>query len=104
LIVGTHDLAPSTERAIYRIVQEALTNATRHTNSGPISVSINETNDAIVTSISNPLPQPISPIPGRGLVNMSERAAIEGGRLDYSGTTGVFEVKATFPRRDRPSP
>jgi signal transduction histidine kinase len=94
------DLSPSVERATYRIVQEALTNAARHTASGRISVTICRTNGAVEVTVHNTGPRPAEPVAGRGLVNMRERALLEGGRLDYGPVADGFRVRATLPERE----
>jgi signal transduction histidine kinase len=97
LHVDEVDLSPSAERATYRIVQEALTNAARHTTSGRISVSISRTNGTVDVTVHNAGPRPSVPVAGRGLVNMRERALLEGGRLEYGPVADGFQVRATLP-------
>jgi signal transduction histidine kinase len=98
------ELGPSTERAAYRIVQEALTNAARHTQAGRISVSVSTANGSVVLTVLNPVPRPVTPVAGRGLVNMRERAVLEGGQLEYGPVAGGFQVRATLPAGEvRPS-
>lgn len=93
-------LAPSAERATYRIVQEALTNAARHTPSGQSSVSIARVNGSVVVTVHNAGPRPPTPVPGRGLVSMRERALLEGGQLEYGPVPDGFQVRATLPARE----
>jgi signal transduction histidine kinase len=93
------DLAPSTQRATYRIVQEALTNAARHTPSGRISVSVAAVPGSAVVTVHNAGPRPSPPVPGRGLVGMRERAQLEGGHLEYGPVPDGFQVRATLPVR-----
>ena len=99
LKVDDVDLAPSAERATYRIVQEAITNAARHTDSGRIAVSITRSNGSVVVTVHNAGPRPAPPVAGRGLVNMSERALLEGGHRRYGPVADGFEVQATLPTR-----
>jgi signal transduction histidine kinase len=100
LHVSKVELSPSAERATYRIVQEALTNAARHTPSGRISVSILRTNGAVDITVHNAGPRPPEPVAGRGLVSMRERALLEGGRLEYGPVADGFQVRATLPVRE----
>jgi signal transduction histidine kinase len=100
LRVDEVDLSPSAERATYRIVQEALTNAARHTTSGRISVSISRTNGTVDVTVHNAGPRPPAPVAGRGLVNMRERALLEGGRLEYGPVADGFLVRASLPARE----
>jgi signal transduction histidine kinase len=97
LEVGDVDLAPSAERATYRIVQEALTNAARHTTSGRISVSVAQRNGSVAVTVHNICDRTKTPVAGRGLVNMRERALLEGGQLEYGPVADGFQVRATLP-------
>ena len=90
-------LAPSAERATYRIVQEAVTNAARHTTSGRIRVSIARGNGDVVVTIHNAGARLAPPVAGRGLVNMRERALLEGGQLECGPVADGFRVRATLP-------
>ena len=85
-------------RALYRIVQEALTNAVRHTSSGRIQVDVSRTADRIVVDVLNEGARFDDPVPGRGLVNMRERARLEGGRLEAGPVEGGFRVRAVLPK------
>jgi signal transduction histidine kinase len=93
-------LSGSAERATYRIVQEALTNAARHTTSGLITVTVESTNGEVVVTVHNVAAGVEPPVAGRGLVNMRERALLEGGHLDYGPVADGFRVRATLPARE----
>jgi signal transduction histidine kinase len=91
------ELPAGTARAVYRIVQEALTNAVRHTASGRIRVELLKDGSQVLLEVLNecdPLPDPI---PGHGLVNMRERARLEGGELEAAPVDGGFRVRAVLP-------
>ena len=96
-------LAPGGARALYRIVQEALTNAVRHTTAGQISVDIVQLANGIVVEVGNALEPGHEenslhrPVPGRGLINMRERARLEGGEFEAGPVEGRFRVRATIP-------
>lgn len=95
-------LEPSAERAAYRIVQEAITNAARHTAAGRITVSVTPSNSRVVVMVHNACPRPADPaVPGRGLVNMRERALLEGGHLEYGSVDDGFVVRASLPAGSR---
>ncbi|MER7131100.1 sensor histidine kinase [Streptosporangium saharense] len=97
LDIGEVDLPASGARAIYRITQEAVTNALRHTSEGRIRIDLTQTGDRVrleVTNEGDGLPEPV---PGRGLVNMRERARLEGGDLEAGPVTGGFSVRAVLP-------
>ncbi len=90
-------LPPSCARAIYRIVQEALTNAVRHTSDGRIHVQLSRDGDRVVVDVLNEGHRFDQPLPGHGLVNMRERARLEGGVLEAGPVEGGFRVRAVLP-------
>lgn len=96
-------LTPGGERAAYRIVQEAVTNAARHGRQGPIEVGVSGAGDQVAIEIRNPVGGRMRPArapgsTGRGLVNMRERARLEGGDLRAGPDgRGSFVVRATLP-------
>jgi signal transduction histidine kinase len=90
-------LPPSCARALYRIVQEALTNAVRHTSEGRIRVQLSRDGDRVVVDVLNEGSRFDEPLPGRGLVNMRERAWLEGGVLEAGPVEGGFRVRAVLP-------
>ena len=91
------ELPDSTARALYRIVQEALTNAVRHTAAGRIRVEVTRDGDGVVADVLNEGARCEEPAPGRGLVNMRERARLEGGSLEAGPVEGGFRVRAVLP-------
>ncbi|MFK4836732.1 sensor histidine kinase [Microbacterium sp. ZW T2_14] len=88
--------------AVYRILQEALTNALRHgAPGGPVDVRLAWLPDRVELDVSNPM-LPGTP-PGRfghGLIGMRERAQLAGGRLDAAHEFGAFTVRAHIPIGD----
>jgi signal transduction histidine kinase len=90
-------LTPGGARAMYRIVQEALTNAVRHSSAGRISVEVSQIADQVVVEVVNEGNGFRDSAPGRGLVNMRERARLEGGVLEAGPVQGGFRVHATLP-------
>jgi len=91
------DLPASTARAVYRILQEALTNAARHTPTGGIRVQVERIGPDVRLEVVNDCDRPPDPVPGHGLVNMRERARLEGGELEAGPIDGGFRVRATLP-------
>lgn len=88
-------LPPVAETALYRIVQEAMTNAARHSSCRTISVLVNR-RDGHVQAIIEDDGAGFDPDAARragqsvGLHGMSERAELLGGRLDIeSGQDGT---------------
>ena len=96
------DLAPSSARALRRIVQEAVTNALRHTESGRIRVNLEQVEDKVRLEVTNEGTGFAAPVPGRGLANMRERALLEGGELHAGPEPDCFSVRAVLPARTRP--
>jgi signal transduction histidine kinase len=96
-------LGAAVDQAAYRILQEALTNATRHgTGSARIELAFGE--GAVQLSVTNPVPPRGAPRPGtgggHGLVGMRERATLLGGTLDAERAGGAFRVRTRIPYRD----
>jgi signal transduction histidine kinase len=94
------DLSPTAERAAYRIVQEALTNAARHSVGGPIAVSVTRGRRDAVILVHNTGTATHANGSGRGLVNMRERALLEGGSLESGPVEDGFVVRASLPLQD----
>ena len=90
-------LGSAVDRAAYRIVQEALTNAARHGDGGA-DVALRFGPVALEISITNPVSGDASAEGGgHGLVGMRERAALLAGRLEAGRVDGVFRVRAVLP-------
>jgi signal transduction histidine kinase len=93
-------VAPDVGAAVYRIVQEALTNAGKHAPGEPVRVDLDATGARLTVRVANPLParaRAASP-DGDGLRNMVARADACGGEL-RSGPDGAdWVVEATFER------
>jgi signal transduction histidine kinase len=84
--------------AVYRIVQESLTNALRHaTDTGPTAVVVARTPGSVRISVASPIALPAPQPPrggGRGIIGMRERAAIYGGSVDAGPHGPVWRVRA----------
>jgi len=107
--------------AVYRIVQEALTNVLRHGDVGhPVDVELAWEPDGVSIQVrSRMLPDPVRPartttgiialpvlppapaVPappvGHGLAGMRERATLSGGRFSAGVREGVWTVSAWIP-------
>ncbi len=97
------DLAPPLQRAVYRTVQEGLTNARKHAPGAPVRVSVRTTTATIDVVVRNGAPTaPALALPsgGAGLRGLRERAELLGGRLDASPEPdGGYRLRVTLPRR-----
>jgi signal transduction histidine kinase len=83
---------------VYRILQEALRNASRH-GTGGAQVTLTFADTIVQLVVTNPT-QPEEPPRsggGHGLVGMRERATLLGGNLDASRANGTFRVVAEIP-------
>ena len=96
-------LPPDVDQAAYRIVQEALTNVSRHAGHAcasvqlhytPQTLSIQVDDDGKGTSTSTRASGP-----GLGLVGMRERVSALGGQLEAGPQDSGFRVRAELPAR-----
>jgi signal transduction histidine kinase len=90
----------------YRIVQEALTNASRHAPGGAVTVQLVRNDDALrIEVVNGPGRTGVAGNgdagSGQGLTGMRERASLLGGALTAGPTTdGGFAVTAVLPFDD----
>ncbi|WP_345801488.1 histidine kinase [Microbacterium sp. AZCO] len=83
--------------AIYRVLQEALTNALRHGDGGVVSVRLSWLPDRVDLAVRNGTGMDAAPGAGHGLIGMRERAQLAGGTLLAEAVDGAFLVRATIP-------
>jgi two-component system sensor histidine kinase UhpB len=84
------DLPPEIELAVYRIAQEALTNALRHSQASEVTVSLGCSGGELVLSVKdNGSGLPAHVIAGGGLTGMRERAMLIGAALDIASIPGA---------------
>ena len=83
--------------AAYRIVQEALTNATKHAPGHPVVVRVGPTQEGTTVTVRNDGPPTPAAIPGAGLRGMRERAESLGGHLNAGPTDDGWLVEAVLP-------
>ena len=97
--LGTRpELHASEALAVYRILQEALTNALRHGDTAkPVEIRLDWATDAVELEISNALREPTVREPGHGLTGMQERAMLVGGEFSAGAEHERFVVRATLP-------
>ncbi|MFI1443965.1 sensor histidine kinase [Streptomyces fructofermentans] len=92
----------SVGRTAYRIVQECLTNARKHAPGAEVAVAVSGApGDGLTVTVGNPAPPgdvPHVPGSGQGLIGLTERAMLAGGRLDHGPDgNGGFRVRAWLP-------
>lgn len=88
----------SVQLALYRILQEALTNALRHGADRRVAVRFAWHPDRVDLTVRNRLGDtPPSSSPGHGVIGMRERAQLAGGTLSAQPESRDFVVRATLP-------
>lgn len=117
-VVQRPDLAqiPDTiSRALYRMVQEALTNAVKHAPGAPVAIRWHGDDQRVMLTVTNPLTEtnPLRRGPGArdagaggsassggfGLIGLDERARALGGNVKTSQSAHEFRLEATVPCR-----
>lgn len=94
----------TTMLAIYRIVQEALSNAMKHSNAASATVHLYSTDHAFVAEVEDSgdgfvVPSDSAGI-GLGIIGMQERAEMVGGVLTLDSTPGEGTmVRLSVPKR-----
>jgi len=94
------DVPVAVDRTAYRIVQESLTNITRHAAAATASVRIDYHPDALAIRVDDDgrATPATPPVPGVGLLGMHERVTALGGRLRAEPRgEGGFTVDAELP-------
>lgn len=99
-------LDASLETTCYRIVQESLTNVTRHADASHVHIEAHSEGDQLEILVRDDgrgfAPDESTPR-SRGLVGMRERVALLGGTLTISSEVGRgTEVSASLPIVDEP--
>ena len=94
------DLPPGVDLAVYRVVQEALTNTVKHAGAARAVVDLHWEDDALLLSVVDDgagaqVPAQRS---GHGLVGMRERVGAYGGELEAGPVSPTgFAVRARIP-------
>ena len=105
---GTADVAGTaleseTATAVYRLVQEALTNAVKHANADRVSVEVVEAGPELTVTVRDDgsgFGREARRDGGFGLIGMDERVSLVGGRLEIESAPGLgTTVRAWLPAR-----
>jgi signal transduction histidine kinase len=97
------DVPTTAGRTVYRVVQEALTNARRHAPGARVTLRLSGSPDeGLSVDVRNP--RAFAAVPssssGLGLVGLSERVSLAGGRLTHAWShDGQFVLEAWIPWR-----
>lgn len=95
-----NDVPAAVDRTGYRIVQESLTNISRHAAAATASVRIDYRPDVLVIRVDDDgkATPDSAPVPGVGLLGMRERVTALGGHLLAAPRSeGGFSVQAELP-------
>jgi signal transduction histidine kinase len=92
-------LTPAADLAVYRVVQESVTNALRHGGPGTTAIDLTWQPSAVEVTVRSPLgtTAAATPHPGHGLVGMRERVSLLGGRLQTGPQGSHWVVLASVP-------
>jgi signal transduction histidine kinase len=98
-------LDPEIETAVYRVVQESLTNAARHADAEYVAVEVIRHGDTIRIAVGDDgrgfdVEQPST---GFGLAGMRERISLAGGRLEIKTSPAGTTILASLPCADSPN-
>jgi signal transduction histidine kinase len=98
------EVPDATGRNAYRIVQEGLTNARKHARGSAVDVTLTgAAGDGLAIEVRNKLPVGAAvtadiPGAGTGIIGLSERASLAGGRLEHGRTdAGDYRLWAWLP-------
>ncbi|WP_206508603.1 LuxR family transcriptional regulator [Rhodococcus sp. BGS-1C] len=96
------DLPRAVDVCTYRILAEALTNATNHAPAQPVLIGVDVNDSAVVLTVRNPLGSARRESPSRqhtphGLVNMAIRAESVGGHCTAAADGDEWLVTAVLP-------
>jgi signal transduction histidine kinase len=94
-------LPASVDLAVYRIVQEALTNVARHARPASAVVRLSFADEELTLEVEDDGRRPVNGASaGNGLAGMRERVAALGGEFSAGPRTGIgFRVAARLPLR-----
>jgi signal transduction histidine kinase len=96
-------LTPAVGLTLYRVVQEALTNAHRY-GDGATRLILTSAPAGVVVTVTNLRssdPQRMSTRRGYGLLGMRERVTAVGGQLQVTSDEETFRVSAVLPTSER---
>ncbi|HSL71591.1 MAG TPA: histidine kinase [Longimicrobiales bacterium] len=101
-------LSPEVELALYRLLQEALSNVTKHADAEAATVRIEPGTGTVVATVTDNgrgfVMEDALARPGLGLFGMHERAAYAGGRVRITSEPGHgTTVRIEFPVRETAS-
>jgi signal transduction histidine kinase len=91
------DVPAPVATAVYRVVQESLTNTVRHAGARRVVVTLRYSPTSVVVDVQDDGHGAASVVDGHGIAGMRERVAALGGALTATGTATGFSVRAMIP-------
>jgi signal transduction histidine kinase len=90
---------PGLETALFRIVQEALTNAVRHAGADRVEITVSAAGGALHMRVRDDGRgfDPGTPTEGFGLAGMHDRVALLHGELEIASSSAGTTITAAFP-------
>jgi NarL family two-component system sensor histidine kinase LiaS len=88
---GERPLPLAVEQALYRVAQEALANAARHSEATAVTLHLDYTNEAVILTVADNgtgFEGDAPPQRGFGLTSMAQRVEAHGGALDVTAAPG----------------
>jgi signal transduction histidine kinase len=100
---GGTRLDDALETAVYRLVQEALMNVTKHARASSVRVAVGESEGALLVEVKDNGAgfDPESAGEGFGLAGMTERVGLAGGTLSIESDRQGTMIRARLPARLR---
>jgi len=96
--VRSVELPAALETTIYRVVQEALTNAVRHADAQEVRVQVEQSEGRVrVVVADDGIGMAADAAEGRGLSGMRARAELLGGEWRLDGASGGTRVEVALP-------
>jgi signal transduction histidine kinase len=98
------ELPAGLDLVVYRVVQEALTNARKHGGGAPATLRLRYGRRTLDVEVRNDCAAaPREGRGGHGLIGMRERVTLFGGRLEAGREDGGFRVRAVLPLEEAPA-
>jgi signal transduction histidine kinase len=95
-------LSAAVDLAGYRVVQESLTNAVRHSRAGQADVTVRYDLGSVTVTVTNPVTGARPAGTGSGIAGMRARVEALGGEFSAGPVEQRFEVQARLPTGSRP--
>ncbi|MBB4662966.1 GAF domain-containing sensor histidine kinase [Conexibacter arvalis] len=97
-------LSPALETALYRLVQEALTNVVKHAHAERVEVAVRARDGRVELTVRDDGRgfDPEAPRGGFGLIGMQERVVLAGGSLEVRSAPGAGTTVHAILRADGP--